>query len=131
MGGGELVVLHHRTQLVATFGYKEKDIKMRILLAVLATALASGTMPGLQVPLSAQSSSGEIAKDGSCPTGFKASGSTCKSANHVAIKRLGSCPTGFKASGNYCVGDKSDYAEIRSGSCASGLKVSGKYCVKS
>jgi hypothetical protein len=44
--------------------------------------------------------------------------------------KIGSCPTGFKSSSNYCVGDRGDYAEVRSGSCATGLKTSGKYCVK-
>ncbi len=91
-----------------------------------AGILAIGTAPAAI----AQSSSSEVAKDGSCPSGFSASGSSCKSSSKVAITRLGSCPTGFKASGNYCVGGKGDYAEVRDGSCPTGLKTSGKYCVK-
>ncbi len=91
-----------------------------------ASVLAIGTAPAAI----AQSSSSEVSKNGSCPTGFKASGSSCKSSSKVALPKVGSCPTGFKASGNYCVGGKGDYAEIRDGSCPSGTKTSGKYCVK-
>lgn len=103
---------------------------MRLRIAALSAVLALGTAPVLISPVAAQESSSEVAKEGSCPKGFKASGSSCKSSNQVAIVKLGSCPTGFKASANYCVGDKGDYAEVRSGSCPSGLKASGKYCVK-
>ncbi len=103
---------------------------MRILTAIFSAALALGTAPILISPAIAQSSGHEVVKDGSCPKGFKQSGSSCKSSSRVAIIKIGSCPTGFKASGNYCVGDKGDYAEVRSGSCSSGLKASGKYCVK-
>lgn len=98
--------------------------------SLLALALTVGTAPVLVAPASAQSSSNEVSKDGSCPTGFKSKGSSCVSSNKVAITKVGSCPTGFKSSGNYCVGDRGDYAEIKSGSCPSGLKSSGKYCVK-
>ncbi len=103
---------------------------MRIRIAILSAALALGSAPFIITPAAAQESASEVAKDGSCPKGFKASGSSCKSSSQVAIVKLGSCPTGFKASANYCVGDKGDYAEVRSGSCPSGLKASGKYCVK-
>ena len=103
---------------------------MRIRIAALSAALALGTAPYVITPAFAQESGPVVAKDGSCPKGFKQSGSSCKSSSSVAIVKLGSCPTGFKASGNYCVGDKGDYAEVRSGSCPSGLKASGKYCVK-
>jgi len=103
---------------------------MRIRVAVLSAVLALGSAPVLITPAMAQSSASEVAKDGSCPKGFKQSGSSCKSSSQVAIVKIGSCPTGFKSSGNYCVGDKGDYAEVRSGSCSSGLKASGKYCVK-
>ena len=103
---------------------------MRLGLAALGAALALGTSPYLITAAFAQESGPVVAKDGSCPKGFKQSGSSCKSSNAVAIVKLGSCPTGFKASGNYCVGGKSDYAEVRSGSCPSGLKASGKYCIR-
>lgn len=103
---------------------------MRIRIALLSAAIALGTAPMIITPAAAQSSSSEVAKDGSCPKGFKASGSICKSSSQVAIVKLGSCPTGFKASANYCVGDSDEYAEVRSGSCSTGLKASGKYCVK-
>ncbi len=97
-----------------------------------AIALSSLIISSLAVPAAfAQSSGTTVAKDGSCPTGFKSSGSACKSGSgKVAIAKVGSCPTGFKSSANYCVGDKGDYAEIKSGSCPGGLKTSGKYCVK-
>lgn len=103
---------------------------MRIRIAVLTAALALGSVPVIITPAMAQSSSSEVAKAGSCPEGFKQSGSSCKSSSQVAITKIGSCPTGFKASGNYCVGDKGDYAEVKSGSCKTGLKASGKYCIK-
>ncbi|MEM9501635.1 MAG: hypothetical protein AAF941_07285 [Pseudomonadota bacterium] len=103
---------------------------MRIRIALLSAAIAVGTAPIIVTPVAAQSSSSEVTKDGSCPKGFKASGSSCKSSSQVAIVKLGSCPTGFKASANYCVGDGDEYAEVRSGSCPSGLKASGRYCVK-
>ena len=100
---------------------------MKTLITALgAIALCVGTAPAAM----AQSSSSTVTKDGACPKGFKASGSSCKSSSKVAIVKLGSCPTGFSASANYCVGDKGDYAEVRSGSCSSGTKTSGKYCVK-
>ncbi|MGB3753851.1 MAG: hypothetical protein WA954_08135 [Parerythrobacter sp.] len=102
---------------------------MRAITVLSAIALAIGTAP-LAPTAFAQSSSGTVSKDGSCPKGFKASGSNCESSSMVAIVKLGSCPTGFRASGNYCTGDKGDYAEVRSGSCPSGTKASGKYCVK-
>lgn len=98
----------------------------KFLTAVAAITLSIGTAPVAM----AQSSSSEVERDGSCPKGFKASGSSCKSSSQVAIAKIGSCPTGFRASANYCVGDKGDYAEFRSGSCPTGLKASGKYCVK-
>ena len=101
---------------------------MRISTILLAASLARGTAPSAI----AQQSGSEVPRDGSCPTGFKASGDMCKSSGgKVAIVKLGSCPTGFKASANYCTGDRGDYAEVRSGSCPTGLKASGKYCVKS
>lgn len=100
----------------------------RTAFAGLAMALAFGTAP--ITPAFAQASSNVVAKDGSCPKGFSASGSDCKSSSKVAIVKIGSCPTGFRASGNYCTGDKGDHAEVRSGSCSGGMKASGKYCVK-
>jgi hypothetical protein len=103
---------------------------MRLTIAALSATLALGRAPFVIAPVAAQSSGSVVDKDGSCPKGFKQSGSSCKSSSQVAIVKLGSCPTGFKASGNYCVGGKGDYAEVRSGSCPSGLKASGRYCVK-
>ena len=103
---------------------------MRVIIAGISAALALGAAPFIIAPALAQSSGSSVAKDGSCPKGFKQSGSNCTSSSAVAIVKLGSCPTGFKASGKYCVGGKSDYAEVRSGSCPSGLKAAGKYCIK-
>ncbi|QTD56095.1 hypothetical protein [Parasphingorhabdus cellanae] len=102
---------------------------MKTFTMIAAAAIATS---GLYAPLAfAQSSSTSVTKDGSCPTGFKASGGNCKSSSgKVAIAKIGSCPTGFKSSSNYCVGDKGDYAEVKSGSCPGGLKASGKYCIK-
>ena len=108
--------------------FSKRDFPMKkTIIALAAVALSAGTAPAAF----AQSSGTEVAKDGSCPSGFKASGSSCKSSSGaVAITRIGSCPSGFKSSGNYCVGSKGDYAEVRRGSCPSGLKASQKYCVK-
>ena len=102
---------------------------MRLRIAAIAAtiALSAGS---LLAPVHAQSSSNEVPKNGSCPTGFSASGSECVSSSKVALPKLGSCPTGFRASGNYCVGDSDDYAEVRDGSCPSGMKTSGNYCIK-
>ena len=99
---------------------------MRISIITAAMILGLGTMPTAALA----QSSGEVDKDGSCPTGFKASGSSCKSSSKVAIAKDGSCPTGWRASGNYCTADKGNYAEFRSGSCPTGMKASGRYCVK-
>jgi len=98
-----------------------------LILTSAALAISSFTVPAAF----AQSSGTTVDKNGSCPSGFKSSGSSCKSSSgKVAITKIGSCPTGFKSSANYCVGDRGDYAEVKSGSCSSGLKTSGKYCVK-
>ncbi len=93
-------------------------------------AICMSIAPTLATSAYAQASSGEVPKNGSCPTGFKQSGSNCVSSSKVALPKLGSCPTGFRASSKYCVGDADDYAEVRDGSCPSGLKASGRYCVK-
>ncbi|EAQ29286.1 hypothetical protein NAP1_00900 [Erythrobacter sp. NAP1] len=99
-------------------------------LIALSSAAIVALAPMTAAPAMAQSSSSSVPKDGSCPTGFKQSGSNCTSSSKVALPKIGSCPTGFRASGNYCVGDGDDYAEVRDGSCPSGLKASGRYCVK-
>ena len=100
---------------------------MRYLTILCAAALAIGTAPGAY----AQSSSSEVAKDGSCPTGFQSKGSSCvATGGKVALPRIGSCPSGFKSSQNYCVGERGDYAEVRKGDCPTGLRTSGKYCVR-
>ncbi len=93
-------------------------------------ALILALAPIMATPAMAQSSSNEVPKDGSCPTGFRQSGSNCVSSSNVALPKIGSCPTGFRQSGNYCVGGSDDYAEVRDGSCPSGLRTSGRYCVR-
>lgn len=103
---------------------------MRLIIGGLSVAFTIACAPLIITPALAQESGQSVDKNGSCPKGFKQSGSRCTSSRNVAIVKLGSCPTGFKASGKYCVGDKGDYAEVRSGSCPSGLKASGKYCIK-
>ncbi|MEE4201461.1 hypothetical protein [Erythrobacter sp.] len=104
---------------------------MRLLIAGVSATIALASSPFIIAPLAAQSASSSVAKDGSCPTGFKASGSNCISDDKVALPKLGSCPTGFRASARYCVADEGKYAEIRNGSCPTGLKTSGRYCVGS
>ncbi len=101
-----------------------KNIAMFLAAAGMAVATAPAAF--------AQSASTEVARDGTCPNGFAAKGDTCVSkSGAVALKKVGSsCPTGFKTSQKYCVGDKGDYAEVRSGSCSGGMKTSGQYCVK-
>lgn len=76
-----------------------------------------------------------LARSGSCPTGYHASGQYCvpgPSARY-AIERNGSCPLGYFTSASYCVAssDKSALAIHRSGSCPMGYFASGKYCLKS
>ncbi len=109
---------------------RTKSARQRLTIAAIVSAMTLGFAPIAITPALAQASSNEVAKDGSCPKGFSASGSRCVSSDMVALPRLGSCPTGFKASGKYCVGDDDEYAEVRDGSCPSGLKTSGKYCIK-
>lgn len=103
---------------------------MRNTFTSIAAAIVLCSAPMFAAPALAQSSSGEVPKNGSCPTGFNQSGSNCVSDDKVALPKLGSCPTGFRSSGRYCVGDSDDYAEVRDGSCPTGLKSSGRYCVR-
>ena len=75
-----------------------------------------------------------ILKNGSCPTGYHASGKYCipgKNAKFAIIK-LGSCPSGYHSSGNYCLAGKSAKAVIlkAGSSCPSGYHTSGKYCLE-
>ena len=101
-------------------------MKMRII--AFAALLATAGIAGAAI---AQVSSTSVPKDGSCPTGFKASGDMCTSSSgQVAIEKIGSCPRPFRASANYCVGPRGAYAEVRNGSCPSGLQTSGNYCVR-
>lgn len=74
-----------------------------------------------------------LVKDGSCPSGYSASGNYCvpdKKAR-FALPKSGACPSGYFASGNYCVAqsDESGLAIPRSGSCPNGYFASGDYCV--
>jgi len=75
-----------------------------------------------------------LLKNGSCPTGYHASGKYCipgKNAKFAIIK-LGSCPSGYHPSGNYCLAGKSAKAVIlkAGSSCPSGYHTSGKYCLE-
>ena len=74
-----------------------------------------------------------LARTGSCPSGYYASGNYCvpTASGRFAIEREGSCPSGYYASGNYCVAssDRSRLAIRRVGSCPSGYYASGNYCV--
>ncbi|MEY3474400.1 MAG: hypothetical protein RL087_858 [Pseudomonadota bacterium] len=76
-----------------------------------------------------------IARNGSCPSGYYASGNYCLPSNGArpAMHRNGSCPSGYYASGNYCVASSgsSKNAIPRNGSCPSGYYASGNYCVSS
>jgi len=72
-------------------------------------------------------------RDGSCPSGYYASGNYCvpTSSARFAIRREGSCPSGYFASGNYCIAatDSAKAVIPRAGSCPSGWYASGNYCV--
>lgn len=74
-----------------------------------------------------------LARKGSCPSGYYASGNYCvpTASGRHAIERNGSCPSGYYASGDYCVAssDRSKLAIHRAGSCPSGFYASGNYCV--
>lgn len=76
-----------------------------------------------------------LIRDGSCPSGYYASGNYCVPGSNArfAIERNGSCPSGYYASGNYCVASSNSSKTVihRSGSCPSGYYASGKYCVSS
>lgn len=74
-----------------------------------------------------------VHRDGSCPSGYYASGNYCVPTNgaRFAIARNGSCPSGYYASSNYCIAasDSSKAVIARSGSCPSGWYASGNYCL--
>ena len=76
-----------------------------------------------------------LPRDGSCPTGYYASGQYCVPGTgaRFAIARRGSCPGGYYASGQYCVAssEQSGLAIHRAGSCPGGYYASGEYCVSS
>ena len=74
-----------------------------------------------------------VPKDGSCPSGYSASGNYCNpsSSASYAILKDGSCPSGYSASGNYCLAQSNaKYAIPKNGSCPSGFSASGNYCLK-
>ncbi len=73
-----------------------------------------------------------ILRDGSCPSGYHASGAYCAPGPQArpVIERNGSCPSGYSASGAYCLmGPNGKPAIHRVGSCPSGYFASGAYCV--
>ena len=74
-----------------------------------------------------------LVKDGSCPSGYYASGNYCVPDAHArfAVPKTGSCPSGYFSSGNYCVAQSEDskLAIPRNGSCPNGYFASGDYCV--
>lgn len=76
-----------------------------------------------------------LIRDGSCPSGYYASGNYCVPGSNArfSIERNGSCPSGYYASGKYCVASSNNSKTVihRSGSCPSGYYASGKYCVSS
>lgn len=50
-----------------------------------------------------------IARNGSCPGGYYATGNYCVASSNTtkaAIPRSGSCPGGYYATGNYCVASR-------------------------
>jgi hypothetical protein len=75
-----------------------------------------------------------ILKNGSCPSGYHASGKYCtpgKDANFAIIK-VGSCPSGYHSSGNYCLAcNNAKTVFLKAGnSCPSGYHSSGQYCLE-
>ena len=99
-------------------------IESFVLLAVAISGLAVAAPPPQP-----------IIRDGSCPSGYYASGNYCAPGSNArfAIERNGSCPSGYFASGKYCVASSNNSKAVihRSGSCPSGFYASGKYCVAS
>ena len=76
-----------------------------------------------------------LPKDGSCPSGYYASGQYCVPSSNEskqAMAKAGSCPSGYYSSGNYCVATSKDSKEAiaKKGSCPSGYFASGAYCLK-
>ena len=96
---------------------------LRAGLVLLASAFWISTAAAQAVP-----------KTGSCPSGYRTSGSYCvpNSSNAApAVAKTGSCPSGYRTSGDYCVGNSADapHAVPKTGSCPSGYRTSGSYCV--
>jgi hypothetical protein len=76
-----------------------------------------------------------LARLGSCPVGYFASGAYCvpTASARFALPRDGSCPVGYYASGAYCVA-ASEHAALalpRRGACPAGYFASAQYCVQS
>ena len=103
-------------------------MRIRPLLSLLILTLAAAAVPGVAAPPAQP-----LPRDGSCPSGYYASGQYCVpgSGARFAIERRGSCPGGYYASGHYCVAssDQSGLAIHRAGSCPSSYYASGEYCV--
>lgn len=99
-------------------------------LAIIACLLAASW------PVSASPAAQPIAKSGSCPSGYYASGNYCVPSGNqsrFAMPKHGSCPSGYHSSGDYCLAssERSKMAVPKVGSCPSGYYSSGDYCVSS
>jgi len=74
-----------------------------------------------------------VQKNGSCPSGYYASGDYCVPTQHAkeVVPKSGSCPSGYYASGNYCLAtDHARSAIPKHGACPSGYYASGNYCLQ-
>lgn len=99
--------------------------RLLLLMSLAVACLAAHAAPAAQ----------PIARNGSCPGGYYATGNYCAPSNgaRFAMHRNGSCPGGHYASGNYCVtsSNTTKAAIPRSGSCPGGYYATGNYCVAS
>jgi hypothetical protein len=106
-----------------------REILTRIvgLIATSFLIIASGAL---------QSSQPEVLERvGSCPSGYRSSGSYCVPGSNApqAILKVGnSCPASWRSSGKYCV--TSDYERMAvkkvGNSCPPGWRSSSLYCIK-
>ena len=99
---------------------------MKSLLLVAAFFVTTNTFAALPAPA-------EIAKNGSCPSGYSEKGNLCVpgASASFAVVKSDVCPDAYVVDGNYCVATAAARLAIRRGamSCPAGFEPIGHYCV--